>query len=205
MLNILSFFLYFPPNTCVLGSQVRNTFFLHEFDWHQLSYRQETLWSPSREQSLSLLPVWMVYEWVWYKGSRFRTEAEGRSFIKSLFLYIGMPTGIGSGGGVGLAVLHSGGCSVCRVHGGLGGVQVGLFLKLADVFLVPDPFVPEPVGYLCVGDSRGRRSKRCQMSSSYNSVHSAVWLFQDVMFGSIKYPIPSLCSDVRRVHKLIKL
>lgn len=68
------------------------------------------------------------------------------------------PTGVGCGGRVGLAVLHGGGCSVGCVHGGLGSVQVGLFLKLADIFLVADPFVAEPVGYLC-GESRGRRSR----------------------------------------------
>lgn len=89
-------------------------------------------------------------------------------------LYAGVPTRVGSGGGVGLAVLHCSGCSVRRIHSSLGGIQVGLFLKLADVFLVSDPFVAEPVGYLRVGDRRGRRSKRSQTSSSHSSVHSAV-------------------------------
>lgn len=38
------------------------------------------------------------------------------------------------------------------VHGRLRCVQVRLFLKLANVFLVPDSLVPEPVGYLEEGD-----------------------------------------------------
>lgn len=52
---------------------------MHEFAWHQLSYRQETLWSPSWEQSLSLLPAWIVHERVRQVGSRLRAETEGRS------------------------------------------------------------------------------------------------------------------------------
>lgn len=55
----------------------------------------------------------------------------------------------------------------------------------------------------CVGEQK-EEEQRSQTSSSHSTVHWAVWLFQDVMFGSIKYPIPSPCSNVRRVHKLIK-
>lgn len=138
---------YSPKNTYVLGSQVRNAVFMHEFAWHQLSYRQETLWSPSWEQSLSLLPVWMVHQKVRQEGSRLRTEAEGRS-LYVFHLCAGVPTGVGSGRGVGLAVLHCSRCSMRCIYSCLGGVQVGFFLKLADVFLVPDPFVAKPVGYL---------------------------------------------------------
>ena len=72
------FFLYCAKNTCVLGSQVRNALFMHEFAWHQLSYRQETLWSPSWEQSLSLSPVWIVHERVRQVGSGLKAEVEGR-------------------------------------------------------------------------------------------------------------------------------
>lgn len=60
----------------------------------------------------------------------------------------GVPTGVGCGGGVGLAVLHRSSGSLCCVDGGLGGVQVSLFLKLSDIFLVANPFVAEPVGDL---------------------------------------------------------
>lgn len=81
--------LYFAKNTCVLGSQVRNALFMHEFARHQLSYRQETLWSPSWEQSLSLLPVWIVHERVRQVGSRLRAEVEGRSFIL-IFIFVYM-------------------------------------------------------------------------------------------------------------------
>ena len=34
------------------------------------------------------------------------------------------------------------------IYSGLGGIQVRFFLKLANVFLVSDPFVAKPVGYL---------------------------------------------------------
>lgn len=71
-------FFYCAKNTCVLGSQVRNALFMHEFAWHQLSYRQETLWSPSWEQSLSLSPVWIVHERVRQVGSGLKAEVEGR-------------------------------------------------------------------------------------------------------------------------------
>lgn len=54
-----------------------------------------------------------------------------------------------------LAFVHTGGVgglgrslSLCRPHGRLHGVKVGLFLKLADVFLVADPLVAKPVGHL---------------------------------------------------------
>lgn len=60
-----------------------------------------------------------------------------------------LPTRVRRGRGVCLAVLRRNGCSLRRVDGGLGGIQVGLLLKLADVFLVPDALVAEPVGYLC--------------------------------------------------------
>lgn len=95
-------------------------------------------------------------------GSRGR-EVERRCFC----LYAGVPTGVGRGGRVGLAVLHRGGCGVGRVYGGLGGVQVGLFLKLADIFLVADPFVAKPVGHLC-GASRGE-ARGSQTSRSHST------------------------------------
>lgn len=94
--------------------------------------------------------LWMVHERVRHVGSRLRAEVEGRSFFVFFFcLYAGVPTGVRCGRGVGLAVLHCSGCGVCRIYSSLGGIQVGLFLKLADIFLVPDPFVAKPVGYLC--------------------------------------------------------
>lgn len=61
---------------------------MHEFAWHQLSYRQETLWSPSWEQSLSLLPPWIVHERVRQVGSRLTAEVESRLF--GFFSYIWM-------------------------------------------------------------------------------------------------------------------
>lgn len=38
--------------------------------------------------------------------------------------------------------------SLRRPHGRLHGVEVGLLLELADVFLVADPLVAKPVGHL---------------------------------------------------------
>lgn len=60
-----------------------------------------------------------------------------------------VPTGVRCGRGVCLAVLRCNGCSLCCVYSSLGGIQVGLLLKLADIFLVSDALVAEPVGYLC--------------------------------------------------------
>lgn len=57
-------------------------------------------------------------------------------------------TGIWRGGRIGLVVLHRCGHCVCGCHGCLGSVEVGFFLKLADILLVPDSFVAKPVGYL---------------------------------------------------------
>lgn len=46
-------------------------------------------------------------------------------------------------------------------QGGLHGVDVGLFLELADVLLVTDPLVAKPVGHLSAGSGipieRGQR------------------------------------------------
>lgn len=57
----------------------------------------------------------------------------------------------------------------------------------------------------CVrGEQKKEEEQRSQTSSNHSSVHWAVGLFQDVMFRSIKYQIPSPCSNVRRVHNLIK-
>lgn len=163
-------FFYFAKNTCVLGSQVRNALFMHEFAWHQLSYRQETLWSPSWEQSLSLSPVWIVHERARQVGSGLRAEVEGASFF---CLCAGVPTGVGCGRGVGLAVLHCSGCSVCCIYSSLGGIQVGLFLKLADIFLVPDPFVAKPVGYLC-GRAEGGGAEESDVKQPQHRALSSV-------------------------------
>lgn len=80
-------------------------------------------------------------------GERARQKAKRQRVNKGRVVFQ-LPTGVGRGGRVGLAVLHGGGGRVRRVHGRLGGVQVGLLLELADVLLVPDPLVAEPVGYL---------------------------------------------------------
>lgn len=97
--------------------------------------RQETLWSQSWEHSLSLRRCG-------------REQGSGKGHTLSLDLKA-VPTGVRCGRGVCLAVLRCHGCSLCCIHGGLGGVQVGLLLKLADIFLVSDALVAEPVGYLC--------------------------------------------------------
>ena len=85
------------------------------------------------------------------------------------------------GGGVGLAVLHGGGHGVGCRYGGLGGVEVGLFLELADVFLVADSLVAEPVGDLREGH-RGslcvRTSDRHCALSSVIASRCHVWLHQ---------------------------
>lgn len=73
-------------------------------------------------------------------------EVQGR--FSFLSMRSGVPTGVRRGRGVGLAVLHCSSCSMGCVYSRLGSIQVGLFLKLADIFLVPDPFVAKPVGYL---------------------------------------------------------
>lgn len=89
----------------------------------------------------------------------------------------GVPTGVGCGRGVGLAVLHCGGHCMRCCYCSLSSVQVSFFLELAYVLLVPDSLVAEPVGYL---GERAEGEPRCQTSSSQGTVHWAVWLFQDV-------------------------
>lgn len=74
------------------------------------------------------------------------------------FVAQGCPSQVGSerpvrtriwrGGRIGLVVLNGGGDCVCGRHGSLCGIEVGFFLKLADILLVPDSFVAKPVGYL---------------------------------------------------------
>lgn len=46
---------------------------------------------------------------------------------------------------------------MCGSHGCLCGVEVGFFLKLADILLVPDSFVAKPVGYLQITGTRVRK------------------------------------------------
>lgn len=60
-----------------------------------------------------------------------------------------VPTRVRCGRGVCLAVLRCNGCSLCCIYSSLGGIQVGLLLKLANIFLVSDALVAKPVGYLC--------------------------------------------------------
>lgn len=57
-------------------------------------------------------------------------------------------TRVRRGGRVGLVVLHGCGHCVRGCHGCLCSIEVGFFLKLADILLVPDSFVAKPVGYL---------------------------------------------------------
>lgn len=95
-----------------------------------------------------------------------------------------MPTGVGCGRGVGLAVLHCSGCSVCRIYSSLGGIQVGFFLKLADIFLVPDPFVAKPVGYLRGRAEGGGAEESDVKQAQHHALSSAtvsrchVWVHQ---------------------------
>lgn len=120
-----------------------------------------------------------------------------------------MPTRVGRGGRVGLAVLHGGGGRVRRVHGRLGGVQVGLLLELADVLLVPDALVAEPVGYLRersrterggAGGGRKRRRRRSRgvrRQAATRTVHTERCdCFKMSCLGpsSTQFPAPAVMS-----------
>lgn len=196
---------FFAKNTCVLGSQVRNALFMHEFAWHQLSYRQETLWSPSWEQSLSLSPVWMVHERVRQVGSGLRAEVEGRSFFFSFLFFVYLRECLPELGVVGeLAWLFcTAAAAACAAFTAvLAAYRLASSWNLPIFFLYRILLLPNQLD-TCVVEHK-EEEQRSQTSSSHSTVHWAVWLFQDVMCGSIKYPIPSPCSNVRRVHKLIK-
>lgn len=185
-----TFFSYFAKNTHVLGSGVRNALFMH-----QLSYRQETLWSPSWEQSLSLSPVCMVRQ----VGSRFRAEAEGTS----LFVYMQecLPE-LGVVGELAWLFCTAAAAACAAFTAVLAAYRLASSWNLPIFFLYRILLLPNQLD-TCVVEQK-EEEQRSQTSSSHSTVHWAVWLFQDVMFGSIKYPIPSPCSNVRRVHKLIK-
>lgn len=133
-----------------------------------------------------------MHEGVRQVGSRLRAEVEGRLF----YLNAGEPTGVGCGRGVGLAVLHCSGCSVCCIYSGLGGIQVGLFLKLADIFLVPDPFVAEPVGYLCEHSRRRRRSRGVRRQGATAPCTEQCDCFKMSCLGpsSTQFPAPAVMS-----------
>lgn len=108
---------------------------MHEFARHQLSYNRRHC-DPRAGST----------------ACRSHGAGENKAEEKGTFLVLDLnavPTGVRCGRGVRLAVLRCNGCSLCRIYSSLGGVQVGLLLKLADVFLVPDALVAEPVGYLC--------------------------------------------------------
>lgn len=78
-------------------------------------------------------------------------------------------TGVWRGGRVGLVVLHGCGYSVRSRHGCLCGIEVGFFLKLADILLVPDSFVAKPVGYLQSAETwvKGKRGQRGKKESNF--------------------------------------
>lgn len=198
-------FFYFAKNTCVLGSQVRNALFMHEFAWHQLSYRQETLWSPSWEQSLSLLPVWMV-QWVREAGKQ-QVKGWGRGqiyvYIYSLFVYIQecLPE-LGVVGELAWLFCTAAAAACAAFTAVLAAYRLASSWNLPIFFLYRILLLPNQLD-TCVWKQK-EEEQRSQTSSSHSTVHWAVWLFQDVTFGSIKYPIPSPCSNVRGVHKLIK-
>lgn len=115
----------------------------------------------------------MVHERVRQVGSRLKAELEGTSVFFFFCLYAGVPTGVRCGRGVGLAVLHCSGCSMCCIYSSLGGIQVGFFLKLADIFLVPDPFVAKPVGYLC-GRAEGGGAEESDVKQPQHHALSSV-------------------------------
>lgn len=199
MASFWIFFFYFAKNTYVLGSQVRNALFMHEFAWHQLSYRQETPWSPSWEQSLSLSPVWIVHETVSQVGSRLRAEVEGRSFF--VYMQECLPE-LGVVGELAWLFCTAAAAACAAFTAVLAAYRLASSWNLPIFFLYRILLLPNQLD-TCVGEQK-EEEQRSQTSSSHSTVHWAVWLFQDVMFGSIKYPIPSPCSNVRRVHKLIK-
>lgn len=69
-------------------------------------------------------------------------------------------TRIWRGRRIGLVVLHSCGHCMRGCHSCLCSIEVGFFLKLADVLLVPDSFVAKPVGHLQIREmSKKERSK----------------------------------------------
>lgn len=108
------------------------------------------------------------------EAGRQQVKGWGRGHIFFFFcLYAGVPTGVRCGRGVGLAVLHCSGCSVCCIYSSLGGIQVGFFLKLADIFLVPDPFVAKPVGYLC-GRAEGGGAEKSDVKQPQHRALSSV-------------------------------
>lgn len=193
------FFSIFAKNTYVLGSQVRNALFMHEFAWHQLSYRQETLWSPSWEQSLSLFSVWMVHERVRQVGSRLTAEVKGQMFF--VYMQRGLPE-LGVVGELAWLFCTAAAAACAAFTAVLAAYRFASSWNLPIFFLYRILLLPNQLD-TCVREQR-EEEQRSQTSSSHSSVHWAVWLFQDVMFGSIKYPIPSPCSTVRRVHELIK-
>lgn len=197
--EISSLFFYFAKNTCVLGSQVRNALFMHEFAWHQLSYRQETLWSPSWEQSLSLLAVWVVHERVRQVGSRLRAEVEGRSFF--VYMQECLPE-LGVVGELAWLFCTAAAAACAAFTAVLAAYRLASSWNLPIFFLYRILLLPNQLD-TCVEEQK-EEEQRSQTSSSHSTVHWAVRLFQDVMFGSIKYPIPSPSSNVHRVHKLIK-
>ena len=115
-------------------------------------------------------------------------------------------TRVWRGGRIGLVVLHSCGHCVCGCHGCLCRVEVGFFLKLADILLVPDSFVAKPVGYLQITRSWVRRREvrvgRSQTSRNYgtprgslgrHSYNRALWTMQNG-FGSPLSPLANLST-----------
>lgn len=76
--------------------------------------------------------------------------------------------------------------------------------NLPIFFLYRMRLLPNQLDTCVRGEQKKEEEQRSQTSSNHSGVHRAVGLFQDVMFRSIKYQIPSPCSNVRRVHNLIK-
>lgn len=80
-------------------------------------------------------------------------------------------TRVWRGGRVGLVVLHGCGYCVRSRHGCLRSVEVGFFLKLADILLVPDSFVAKPVGYLQITGTwvKGKTGRKEKSQTSNNN------------------------------------
>lgn len=108
-------------------------------------------------------------------------------------------TRVWCGGGVCLVILDSCCHGVCCSHSCFCSIKIGFFLKLPYILLVPDSLIAKPVGYLLVGRRKGENS---QASDSVQQ--EEVWSLPNVKFGSIKYTIPSLQSNIHWVLRLIK-
>lgn len=101
-----------------------------------------------------------------------------------------MLTRIRCSGGVGLTILHGSSHGMCCVYSGFSSIQIGFFLKLANVLLVTNPLVAKPVRYLKEEKSKKRglgekrkmyKMSRCTRHCTTHSVIASscfVWVHQ---------------------------